>query len=64
MKKFLDRLRIDRIMIMSLWPRFFGPPGIIRCVRAGSDGIGRTPERLLFNSTRTVYTAVVVIAIR
>ena len=22
-KKFLNRLRIDRIMVMSLWPRFF-----------------------------------------
>jgi len=25
-KNFSDRLRIDRIMVMSLWPRFFGPP--------------------------------------
>ena len=24
-KKFLNRLRIDKIMIMSLWPRFSGP---------------------------------------
>ena len=23
---FLNRLRFDRIMVMSLWPRFFGPP--------------------------------------
>ena len=25
-KKNVNRLRFDRIMIMSLWPRFFGPP--------------------------------------
>ena len=25
---FLNRLRFDRIMVMSLWPRFFGPPCI------------------------------------
>ena len=25
-KKFLNRLRIDRVMVMSLWPRFFGRP--------------------------------------
>jgi len=25
-KNFLNRLSFDRIMIMSLWPRFFGPP--------------------------------------
>jgi len=24
--KFFDRLRFDRIMVMSLWPRFFGSP--------------------------------------
>jgi len=23
---FLNRLRSDRIMVMSLWPRFLGPP--------------------------------------
>jgi len=23
--KFFNRLRFDRIMVMSLWPRFFGP---------------------------------------
>ena len=23
---FFNRLRFDRIMVMSLWPRFFGPP--------------------------------------
>ena len=23
LKKFLNRLRFDRIMVMSLWPRFF-----------------------------------------
>jgi len=28
-KKFLNRLRIDRIMVMSLWLRFLGPP----CIR-------------------------------
>jgi len=26
LKFFLSRLRFDRIMVMSLWPRFFGPP--------------------------------------
>jgi len=25
-KCFLNRLRFDRIMVMSLWPHFFGPP--------------------------------------
>jgi len=25
-KMFLNRLRFDRIMVMSMWPRFFGPP--------------------------------------
>ena len=25
---FLNRLRFDRIVVMSLWPRFFGPPCI------------------------------------
>jgi len=25
-KLFLNRLTSDRIMVMSLWPRFFGPP--------------------------------------
>jgi len=25
-KKFLNRLRFDIIMVMSLWPRIFGPP--------------------------------------
>ena len=25
-KDFYNRLRIDRIVVMSLWPRFFGPP--------------------------------------
>ena len=27
---FFNRLRFDRIMVMSLWPRFFGPPCILR----------------------------------
>jgi len=26
---FKNRLRFDRIMVMSLWPRFFGPPSIL-----------------------------------
>jgi len=26
---FLNRLRFERIMVMSLWPRFFGPPCLI-----------------------------------
>ena len=26
-KKFVNRLRVDKIMVMSLWP-FFGPPCI------------------------------------
>jgi len=25
-KNFVNRLRFDRIMVVSLWPRFFGPP--------------------------------------
>ena len=25
MENFLNRIRFDRIMVMSLWPRFFGP---------------------------------------
>jgi len=25
-KKILKRLRFDRIMVTSLWPRLFGPP--------------------------------------
>jgi len=29
LKKFLNRLRFDRIMVMSLWPRFFGSPCIV-----------------------------------
>jgi len=29
---FLNRLRFDRIMVMSLWPRFFGP----RCIHSVS----------------------------
>jgi len=28
-KTFLNRLRFDRNMVMSLWPRFFGPPCIL-----------------------------------
>ena len=34
---FLSRSRFDRIMVMSLWPRFIGPPCIIKKV-------GRAPE--------------------
>jgi len=25
-KKIVNRLRLDRIMVMRLWPRCFGPP--------------------------------------
>ena len=32
--KKLNRLRIDRIMVMSLCPRFFGPPRPCRLLRA------------------------------
>ena len=28
-KKIVNRLRFDRIMVMSLWPRFFGLPCIL-----------------------------------
>ena len=31
--KFLNRLRFDRIMVMSLWPPFFGPPGTFHTFR-------------------------------
>jgi len=24
--EFFNRLRFDRIMVMSMWPHFFGPP--------------------------------------
>jgi len=27
---FLNRLRFDRVMVMSLWPRFFDPPCTVR----------------------------------
>jgi len=27
-KNLLNRLRFDRSTVMSLWPRFFGPPSI------------------------------------
>ena len=30
-QKFFNRLRFDRIMVMSLWPRFFGSPCIYSC---------------------------------
>jgi len=32
-KKFVNRLRFDRIMVMSLWPRFLAHP-----VRPSTDG--------------------------
>jgi len=28
-KKIANRLRFDRIMVMSLWPRFFGPHRVL-----------------------------------
>ena len=33
-KFFLNRSRFDRIMVMSLWLRFFGPPCICLCLSA------------------------------
>jgi len=30
-KKIVNRLRFDRIVVMNLWPRFFGPPCIRSC---------------------------------
>ena len=29
-KKFCNRLRFDRVMVVSLWPRFFDPPCTLR----------------------------------
>jgi len=39
-KKFCNRLRFDRIMVVSLWPRFFGPPR--------RQAHANTPSRLLY----------------
>ena len=35
-KKFANRLRFDTIMVMSLWPRVFGPPCIQKLRRGRS----------------------------
>ena len=35
-KTFLNRLRFDRSMVISLWPRSFGPP----CIPRDGTGVG------------------------
>jgi len=37
-KNFFNRLRFDRIMVMSLWPHFFGPHCICSEVTVNSLG--------------------------